>query len=94
MYSCTYVQSYFQHEKRSAEENKFSIKKNLDDKEPAEVTRSTTEIKYTESGPNNRQPDYVLRHDGDYLFVIHMQGSDMTSFQADVELEMKGMCVM
>ena len=41
----------------------------------------------TNSGPNTRLPQYTLKHDGDYLFVIHIGGS---SFQADVELEMQG----
>ena len=36
-------------------------------------------------------PQYTLKHDGDYLFVIHISGSPGSSFNAAVELEMQGM---
>ena len=45
----------------------------------------------TNSGPNTRLPQYTLKHDGDYLFVIHISGSPGSSFNAAVELEMQGM---
>ena len=53
----------------------------------ASTKKSETEISITNSGPNTKSPQYTLKHDGDYLFVIHIGGS---SFQAEVELEMVG----
>ena len=63
------------------------------------TTKSPSGVTFTNSasGPNTRTPQYTLKHDGDYLFVIHisrvsaMANSEAAQpFQAEVELEMKG----
>jgi len=71
------------HAKRS-EDNIESIK-SADDKSSVSTKRSSG----VTNAPvlNKRDPQYTLKHDGDYLFVIHIGGS---SFQAQVELEIEG----
>ena len=61
--------------------------------ESKDSTKRSSEIAMsnTNSGPNTRLPQYTLKHDGDYLFVIHISGSPGSSFNAAVELEMQGM---
>ena len=58
-----------------------------DTESSASSKNSEAEVSVTNSGPNTKSPQYTLKHDGDYLFVIHIGGS---SFQAEVELEMVG----
>jgi len=60
--------------------------------ESKDSTKRSSEIAMsnTNSGPNTRLPQYTLKHDGDYLFVIHISGSPGSSFNAAVELEMQG----
>ena len=58
-----------------------------DDSKGTSKRSSDVTISNTNSGPNSRLPQYTLKHDGDYLFVIHIGGS---AFEAEVELEMQG----
>ena len=44
----------------------------------------------TDSGPKVEQPQYTFTHDGDYLLVIHMEGSAKVSFQAMVDVKLEG----
>lgn len=63
--------------------------KQSEDTTSSDATKRSSGVTFpnTNSGPNTRLPQYTLKHDGDYLFVIHIGGS---SFQAEVELEMQG----
>ncbi len=45
------------------------------------------------SGPRTDKPQYVIDHDGDYLVVVHIQGSSPRaddSFGAVVDVELRG----
>lgn len=63
---------------------------NIGDAKDSTKRSSEIAISNTNSGPNTRLPQYTLKHDGDYLFVIHISGSPGSSFNAAVELEMQG----
>ena len=62
-----------------ASENVESEKDSVKSKRSPSVTNAP--------GLKEPDPQYTLKHDGDYLFVIHIGGS---SFQAQVELEIEG----
>lgn len=77
-------------QKARAERSKDDTQlKQSEDTTSSDATKRSSGVTFpnTNSGPNTRLPQYTLKHDGDYLFVIHIGGS---SFQAEVELEMQG----
>ena len=74
-------------QKKQKRSEDIESKTNTDESSGSTKRSSDVTLSNTNSGPNTRSPQYTLKHDGDYLFVIHIGGS---SFQAEVELEMKG----
>jgi len=80
--------SSIQNKDRAERSEGIESKTNTEDRLSDSTKRSSdVTISNTNSGPNSRSPQYTLKHDGDYLFVIHIGGS---SFKAEVELEMEG----
>lgn len=43
-------------------------------------------------GPVTPRPQYEFEHDGEYLFIIHLEGEAGGNFEATVDVEIKGGC--